>query len=59
MMFSAATNAFAAKGVDEDFEKPHPLDTPPFYAAWAPIGMLDSIRRPADQRQGAGRRPLG
>jgi FAD binding domain/HI0933-like protein len=38
-------NAFADKGVDEDFEKPvmHRIDTPPFYAAWTPIGMLDSF----------------
>jgi hypothetical protein len=38
-------NEFADKGVDEDFEKPimHKISTPPFYAAWAPIGMLDSF----------------
>jgi hypothetical protein len=38
-------NAFADKGVDEDFEKPvmHRIDTPPYYAAWTPIGMLDSF----------------
>jgi fumarate reductase flavoprotein subunit len=38
-------NAFAAKGADDDFAKPvmHRIDTPPFYAAWAPIGMLDSF----------------
>jgi hypothetical protein len=38
-------NGFVDKGVDEDFEKPvmHKISTPPFYAAWAPIGMLDSF----------------
>jgi succinate dehydrogenase/fumarate reductase flavoprotein subunit len=37
-------NAFADKGVDEDFEKPvlHRIDTPPFYAASASIRVLDS-----------------
>ena len=37
-------NAFAGKGVDEDFEKPvmHKIDTPPFYAAWIPISTDDS-----------------
>jgi hypothetical protein len=37
-------NAFADKGVDEDFEKPvlHRIDTPPFYAAIASIRVLDS-----------------
>ena len=36
-------NELADKGVDEDFEKPvmHKISTPPFYAAWAPVGMLD------------------
>jgi hypothetical protein len=40
----ARYNAFADKGVDEDFEKPvmHRIDTPPFYAAWASIRVLDS-----------------
>src|SRR6266446_5462812 len=40
----ARYNAFAAKGVDEDFEKPvlHRIDTPPFYAAGASIRVLDS-----------------
>jgi len=37
-------NAAAAKGVDEDFEKPvlHPINIPPFYAASAGIRVLDS-----------------
>ena len=57
----ARYNGLADKGVDEDFEKPvmHRIDTPPFYAAWAPIAMLDIIRWPADQRQGTGRGPSG
>jgi hypothetical protein len=40
----AKYNAFASKGVDEDFEKPvlHRIDTPPFYAAFVPIRVLDS-----------------
>jgi hypothetical protein len=40
----ARYNAFANKGVDEDFEKPalHRIDTPPFYAASAGIRVLDS-----------------
>jgi hypothetical protein len=40
----ARYNAFADKGVDEDFEKPilHRIDTPPFYAASASIRVLDS-----------------
>ena len=40
----ARYNAFADKGVDEDFEKPvmHRIDTPPFYAAGAAIRVLDS-----------------
>jgi FAD binding domain len=40
----ARYNAFADKGVDEDFEKPvmHRIDTPPFFAAWASIRVLDS-----------------
>ena len=40
----ARYNALAAKGVDEDFEKPvlHRIDTPPFYAATASIRVLDS-----------------
>lgn len=40
----ARYNAFADKGVDEDFEKPvmHRIDTPPFYAAIASIRVLDS-----------------
>jgi hypothetical protein len=40
----ARYNAFADKGVDEDFEKPvlHRIDTPPFYAACASIRVLDS-----------------
>jgi hypothetical protein len=40
----ARYNAFADKGTDEDFEKPvmHRIDTPPFYAAWASIRVLDS-----------------
>jgi hypothetical protein len=40
----AKYNAFAEKGIDEDFEKPvmHRIDTPPFYAAWASIRVLDS-----------------
>ena len=40
----ARYNLFAAKGVDEDFEKPvlHRIDTPPFYAASAGIRVLDS-----------------
>src|SRR5262245_40033478 len=38
-------NLLADKGLDEDFEKPvmHKISTPPFYAAWMPIGMLDSF----------------
>ncbi len=38
-------NEFTDKGVDEDFDKPvmHKISTPPFYAAWAPIGLLDSF----------------
>jgi hypothetical protein len=37
-------NELAAKGMDEDFEKPvlHRIDTPPFYAAAAGIRVLDS-----------------
>ena len=37
----ARYNEMADKGIDEDFEKPvmHKIETPPFYAAWAPIGM--------------------
>jgi hypothetical protein len=40
----ARYNAFADKGVDQDFEKPvlHRIDTPPFYAAIASIRVLDS-----------------
>jgi hypothetical protein len=40
----ARYNAFADKGMDEDFEKPvlHRIDTPPFYAAIASIRVLDS-----------------
>jgi hypothetical protein len=40
----ARYNQFAAKGVDEDFEKPilHRVDTPPFYAAAAPLRINDS-----------------
>jgi fumarate reductase flavoprotein subunit len=40
----ARYNALAAKGADEDFEKPmlHPISTPPFYAASAGIRVLDS-----------------
>src|SRR5262245_6333063 len=38
-------NEMVDKGVDEDFEKPvmHRIGTPPFYAAWISIGMLDSF----------------
>jgi hypothetical protein len=38
-------NLLADKGRDEYFEKPvmHKISTPPFYAAWMPIGMLDSF----------------
>jgi hypothetical protein len=41
----ARYNEMAGKGIDEDFEKPvmHRIETPPFYAAWAPIAMLDSF----------------
>ena len=37
-------NELAAKGVDDDFEKPvlHRIDTPPFFAAAAGIRVLDS-----------------
>jgi hypothetical protein len=40
----ARYNAFAEKGVDEDFEKPvmHRIATPPFYALTASIRVLDS-----------------
>jgi len=40
----ARYNALADKGADEDFEKPvlHRIDTPPFYAAFAPIRVNDS-----------------
>jgi len=40
----ARYNALADKGLDEDFEKPvlHRIDTPPFYAAFAPIRVNDS-----------------
>ena len=54
-------NAFADKGADEDFEKPvmHRIEHT------AVLRRLDAdrharfLRRAADQRQGAGRRPLG
>ena len=41
----AKFNDMADKGRDEDFEKPvmHKINTPPFYAAWVPIAMLDSF----------------
>jgi hypothetical protein len=37
-------NAFADKGADDDFEKSsmHKVETPPFFAAWVPIRVLDS-----------------
>jgi hypothetical protein len=40
----ARYNALADKGMDEDFEKPvlHRIDTPPFYAAFAPVRLNDS-----------------
>src|SRR5882757_267331 len=40
----ARYNMFASKGADEDFEKPvlHRIETPPFYAAYASIRVLDS-----------------
>ena len=40
----ARYNTFATKGADEDFEKPvmHRIETPPFYAAYASIRVLDS-----------------
>ena len=40
----ARYNTFASKGADEDFEKPvmHRIETPPFYAAYASIRVLDS-----------------
>ena len=49
-------NAFVDKGKDEDFEKPvmHKIATPPFYAASAAIRVQRFLRRPSDQRQGAG-----
>jgi hypothetical protein len=41
----ARYNEMAAKGRDEDFEKPvmHRIETPPFYAAWVPITIGDSF----------------
>jgi hypothetical protein len=40
----ARYNAFAAKGRDDDFEKPvmHGIDAPPFYAAIIPMATIDS-----------------
>jgi hypothetical protein len=40
----ARYNEFAARGVDEDFEKPdmHRISTPPYYAASVRIRLLDS-----------------
>ena len=45
----ARYNALADKGKDEDFEKPvmHRIDTPPFYAATAPIRDERFLRRSA------------
>jgi hypothetical protein len=47
-------NELVDKGVDEDFEKPvmHKVSAQPFYAAWAPIGML-VVRRSSDKRESA------
>ena len=42
----ALYNNFVVDGIDSDFGKPKPLykiEKPPFYAAWTPIGMLDSF----------------